>query len=63
MVKKEPVIIKFETAVDQQNFINWAIQPSELSIEVRRAKEIQRKVKKLKCCNQSQFIKSLEINR
>lgn len=45
MVKKEPVIIEFESDIEQSKFLNWAVQKSPNTVELDLVKEIQRKVK------------------
>ena len=41
MLKKDPIVVGFETPTDKQNFLNWALQPSESSQELARLNKIK----------------------
>lgn len=44
-MKKDKVTIEFKTPEEQEQFLKWAVQPSESSPELERVKDIQKKVK------------------
>lgn len=52
MLKKDPIVIEFDTIQDQQKFLNWAVQPSDPSDGLKRVREIQRKVRSVRALQQ-----------
>lgn len=52
MLKKDPIVIEFDTIQDKQKFLNWAVQPSDPSDGLKRVREIQRKVRSVRALQQ-----------